>query len=329
MIIKNIDKQGAMANIAVGEAKMVRILAATVLAAVLAAAPATAQNKIQIGCTATSDCASAMLAIDEGVFKKHGIEAEMVLIGINSNIPAAILSNSIQVGGPTSTVFLQAADGGLDLVAIGGATVMSPVTNNNIAAFVKNGITINSPKDFIGKKVGAPGLGAFLHVLFVKWLIEKGVDPKQVNFVEVTFPTMMDIMKSGSVDAVLTGEPFVTRMTNAGLGSVGARYAAELNRTEPIIFYAASREWAEKNPEVVKKFRAAIAETAPVVNDDREKASVSISKFTKQPIELVKATPPNRSEPVLKPEQLAWWIDIMSSQKMLQSKLDLNKLILK
>ncbi len=308
---------------------MVRILALMTTAILLSAAPALAQNKVQIGCTATSDCASAMLAIDEGLFKKHGIDAEMVLIGINSNIPAAILSNSIQIGGPTSTVFLQAADGGLDLVAIGGASVMSPVTNKNVAAFVKNGITINSPKDFVGKKVGAPGLGAFLHVLFVKWLIEKGVDPKQVNFVEVTFPTMMDIMKSGSVDAVLTGEPFITRMSNAGLGSVGAYYAAELGRSEPIIFYAASREWAEKNPELVKKFRAAIAEAAPVVNEDREKASASIAKFTKQPLELVKATPPNRSEPVLKPEQLAWWIDIMSSQKMLQTKLDLNKLILK
>lgn len=308
---------------------MVRILALMTTAILLSAAPALAQNKVQIGCTATSDCASAMLAIDEGIFKKHGIDAEMVLIGINSNIPAAILSNSIQIGGPTSTVFLQAADGGLDLVAIGGASVMSPVTNKNVAAFVKNGITINSPKDFVGKKVGAPGLGAFLHVLFVKWLIEKGVDPKQVNFVEVTFPTMMDIMKSGSVDAVLTGEPFITRMSNAGLGSVGAYYAAELGRSEPIIFYAASREWAEKNPELVKKFRAAIAEAAPVVNEDREKASASIAKFTKQPLELVKATPPNRSEPVLKPEQLAWWIDIMSSQKMLQTKLDLNKLILK
>jgi NitT/TauT family transport system substrate-binding protein len=270
-----------------------------------------------------------MIAIDEGLFKKHGIEAEMVLIGINSNIPAAILSNSIQIGGPTSTVFLQAADGGLDLVAVGGASVMSPVTNNNISAFVRNGIAINEPKDFVGKKVGAPGLGAFLHVLFVKWLVEKGVDPKKVNFVEVTFPTMMDIVKSGSVDAVLTGEPFVTRMTNAGLGTVGARYAAELGRTEPIIFYAASREWVSKNAGTIKKFRAAIAEAAPIVNNDRERASVSISKFTKQPIELVKATPPNRSEPELKPEQLAWWIDIMSSQKMLQSKLDLDKLIVK
>jgi len=290
---------------------------------------ALAQAKIQVGCTATSDCASAMVAVDEGIFRKHGLEVEMTPIGINSNIPAAILSNSIQIGGPTSTVFLQAVDGGLDLVGIAGASVMNPVSNGNITAFVRNGITIKEPKDFVGKKVGAPGLNAFLHVLFVKWLVEKGVDPRSVNFVEVTFSTMSDIIKSGGVDAVLTAEPFVTRMTNAGLGSVGARYAVELARTDPIIFYASSREWADKNAAAIKKFRDAIAESAEIVNNDREKASASISKFTKQPIELVKATPPNRSVPELKPEQLGWWIEVMSSQKMLQSKLEPNKLVLK
>jgi NitT/TauT family transport system substrate-binding protein len=139
---------------------------------------------------------------------------------------------------------------------------------------------------------------------------------------------MADIIKSGGVDAVLTAEPFVTRMTNAGLGTVGARYGAELARTEPIIFYAAARDWAAKNPDTIKKFRAAIAEAADIVNTDRDKASTSISKFTKQPIELVKATVPNRSEPVLKAEQLSWWIDVMSSQKMLQTRVDLNKLML-
>src|SRR3981189_3547494 len=94
---------------------------------------------------------------------------------------------------------------------------------------------------------------------------------------------MADIIKSGGVDAVLTAEAFVTRMTNGGLGTVGARYGAELARTEPIIFYAAARDWAEKNPDAIKKFRAAIAEGAVIVNNDREKTSVSISKFTKQP----------------------------------------------
>jgi NitT/TauT family transport system substrate-binding protein len=307
---------------------MTKFLAAA-FAVIVAAGPLHAQTKLQIGCTATSDCASAMVAVDEGIFKKHGLDAEMVLIGINSNIPAAIVSNSIQIGGPTSTVFLQAADGGLDLIAVAGASIMNPSSNGNIAAFARNGVDIKQPKDFVGKKVGAPGIGAFLHVLFVKWLVEKGVDPKSVNFVEVTFPTMADIIKSGGVDVVLTAEPFVTRMLNANLGTVAARYGAELARTEPIIFYAASRDWAEKNPDTIRKFRDAIAEAAAIVNTDRDKASASISKFTKQPIELVKATVPNQSEPALKAEQLAWWIDVMSSQKMLQTKLDLNKLILK
>jgi NitT/TauT family transport system substrate-binding protein len=299
------------------------------LGALLLASGAQAQTKIQVGCTATSDCASAMVGVDEGIFKRHGLDVEMTLIGINSNIPAAILSNSIQIGGPTSTVFLQAVDGGLDLVAVGGASIMNKSSNDTIAAFTRTGVEAREAKEFVGKKVGAPGLGAFLHVLFRKWLIEKGVDPKGVNFVEVTFPTMADVLKSGSVDAVLTAEPFVTRMTQAGTGQVGARYAAELQRTEPIIFYAASREWAEKNPDAIQKFRAGIAEAAKIVNDDRDKASASISKFTKQPLELVKLTPPNYSEPVLKSEQLAWWIDVMKQQNMLQSKVDLNRLMLK
>ena len=83
----------------------------------------------QIGCTATSDCASAMVAVDQGMFAKHGLDAKMMLIGINSNIPAAIVSNSIQIGGPTESVFLQAVDGGLDLVAVEGASRMDPISN--------------------------------------------------------------------------------------------------------------------------------------------------------------------------------------------------------
>ena len=161
-------------------------LAAGAVALAALAMPALAQTKITIGCTATSDCASAMVAVDQGLFAKHGLDARMILIGINSNIPAAILSDSIQIGGPTESVFLQAVDGGLDLVAVDGASRMDPISNQAIAAFARNGTNLKEPKDFVGKKVGAPGIGAFLQVLFVKWLVEKGVDPKSVNFVEVT-----------------------------------------------------------------------------------------------------------------------------------------------
>ena len=297
--------------------------------ALAAAVPADANPfKLKIACTATSDCASAMVARDEGIFAKHGLDADVSLIAINTTIPPAIVSDSIQIGGPTATVFLQAVDGGLDLVAVAGASVMDPVSAGAIAAVARTGVTINEPKDFVGKKVGAPGIGAFLHVLFVKWLIEKGVDPKSVNFVEVTFPTMNDALKSGSVDAVLTGEPFITRIKTAGNGDVAARYVADLGRADPIISYVSTRSFAEQHPDVVKAFRASIEEAAPIVNSDRDKASQSIAKFTKMPIDLVRLNRPDVSQPELKGSDFAWWVETMKQQNMLQAPIDLDKLVL-
>jgi NitT/TauT family transport system substrate-binding protein len=164
--------------------------------------------------------------------------------------------------------------------------------------------------------------------LFVKWLMEKGVDPKSVNFVEVTFPTMSDALKSGAVDAVLTAEPFVTRITKAGTGALGVHYATELGVVEPVISYAATRAFAEANPNIIKAFRASIEEAAPIVNGDRDKASASISKFTKQPLEIVKLNRPSVASPALKGADFAWWVDVMKQQDMLQGALDPAKIVL-
>lgn len=307
--------------------KLVLAIAASA-ALLMGQGDANAQHRIKIGCTATSDCASAMVAIDQGIFRRHGIEAEMVLIGINSNIPAALLSNSVQIGGPTSSVFLQAADGGLPIVAVAGASVMSPETNPSVAVFVRNGLTLTKASDFVGRKVGAPGFGAYLHVLFVKWLMDNGVDPARVNFVEVSFPTMADVVRSQAVDAVLTSEPIVSRMLQANIGTVGARYAAELNRTDPIIFYAASRAWATQNPQAVAAFRAAIREAAEIANADDEKANTSIANFTKQQIELVRSVRRSRQQPTLVANDLRWWIEVMKQQKLLQGNPNPDTLIL-
>jgi NitT/TauT family transport system substrate-binding protein len=303
---------------------------AAALMALTIATAAEAQQKLQIGCTTTTDCSSAMVAVDEGIFKRLGVDAEMVVIGINSNIPAALLSNSIQIGGPTSPTFLQAVDGGLDIVAVAGASVMHESTGNHTAAaYARTGVDIKEPKDFVGKKVGAPGLGAFLHVMFVKWLSDKGVDPKSVNFVEVSIPTQSDALKSGAIDVGLTGEPWVTRMNNAGVGKVASYYVTELKRTEPVIFYAASRAWAEKNPELIKKFREAVAEGAKIVNSDHEKATLAVSKFTKQPLEIVRANKVSYQKPEIKGSDFAWYVDFMTKMKLLQGNVDLTKVVLK
>ena len=283
---------------------------------------ATAGTPLQIGCTATTDCASALIGVEDGIFAKHGLDASLTLIGLNSNIPAALMSGSLQIGGPTPSVFLQAADGGLDLVAVAGASSTAPETADSAATVVKTGETVSSAKDFVGKKVGVPGIGAFLDVLFKRWLIENGVDPKTVSFVEVTFPTMNDVLKSGAVDAVVTAEPMLSRIVKAGTGTVAAKILADIPKGEPQILYAATRAWAEANPAAVAAFRDAIKEAAEVVNQNPDKARAAVSHFTKMPIDLLKTMKVSVSDPTMTAPQLEWWVGVMKKQAMLDGTPD-------
>lgn len=288
--------------------------------------PAMAE-KIRVGCTSTGDCGTAMIAIDQGIFERLGLDVEMTRIALNSNIPPALLSNSLEIGGPTSSVFLQAVDGGLDLVGIAGASYMHEATNQGTVVVVRNGVTIEKPEDFVGKKVGVPGFGAYIHILFNRYLMEAGVDPADVNMVETSFPSMPDVIRTGAVDALASGGPTVQRILAAETGYLGPRFVAELGGDAPIIFYAATREWAEANPELVAKFQQGIAEAAELAASDREIVIASVAKFMEQDPELVRATPPSKYVADLTADGLGWWLELMRKQDLLQGNLDPATLI--
>lgn len=304
------------------------VLAGALGALTLAAATAQAQP-IKIGCTATPDCAAAMIAVDDGIFKRYGVEAEMVAITINSNIPAALLSNSIQIGGPTPSVLLQAVDGGLDLVAVANASVMNAVTKDAIALLAKPDAPINSPKDWVGKKVAVPGFNALLHVLLRQWFMENGVDPKGVQFVEGTFPTMTDMLKGGTVDGIILAEPFLSRAVSANVARVAANYLSSMPDGESVILYAADRKWADANPTVIAGFRAGLAEGAKIAAANPDKAKEAVGKFLKMPPQVAATIKPGNYDPAIAARHLAWWLDVMNKQNMLQSKVDPAKVLLK
>ena len=290
---------------------------------------ASAEMKIAIGCTATTDCASAAVALQEGIFKKNGLDVTMTLIGINSTIPAALLADSLQIGGPTPPTFLQAIDGGLDLVAVAGTSSTAASTSDTVGVVATPASGIKGAKDFVGKKVGSPGIGAFLQVLFSKWLIESGVDPKRVNFVEVGFPTMNDALKSNAVDAVITAEPIMSRILASGTGSVVGHFLEKLPEYRPQILYASTRSWADANPDALKAFRASIEEGAKIANNNPEKGRKAIAGFTKIPMDVLSKVKLSVADPKIEKEQLDWWVDTMKEQNLLQGKSDTAALIQK
>lgn len=306
--------------------RLISALAAAAMA-VTAAASAQAQGtKIVVGYTVTADFASGFIAMDQGLFKKRGLDVEFKLVPLNSQLPAAIQSDSITFGGTTVSVFLQAVDGGLDHVAVAGSGVTWK-GQDSFGAIVRADVPYAKPDDFVGKKVGAPGIGAFLHVLFRNWLIDNGVDFKKVTFVEVGFPQMADVLKSKNVDAVVTGEPVMGRIQQAGIGRQVTSFTDNLKSDLPIIVYSATRKWVEANPKAAKDFYEAIAEGAAIANKDEAAVRASVANFTKMPAEVIASMKLGRWQAEVTDAGMGGWIDIMKRQDMLRSSLDVKKVI--
>ncbi len=301
-------------------------LAAAFLLA-LGMGPTQAQTpKIIVGYTATADFGPGFIAVDKGLFKKRGLDVEFKIVPLNSQLPAAVQSDSITFGGTTVSVLLQAIDGGLDHVAVAG----SGLTDKNQQSFgvvVRSELPVVKADDFVGKKVGAPGIGAFLHVLFRNWLIDNGVDYKKVTFVEVGFPQMADVLKSGNVDAVVTGEPVMGRIVQAGIGKKVSTYTDNLKTELPIIVYSATRKWVNANPAAAKAFREAIAEGTEIANKDHDAVRAAVGNHIKMPPEVIAAMKLGRWQAEVTDAGMGAWIDIMKRQDMLRAPLDVKKVI--
>jgi NitT/TauT family transport system substrate-binding protein len=306
-----------------------RLLARLVVAGALAlahAAGAMAQP-IHVGYTAVGDFFPLFIAKEEGFFAKRGLDIEPVLVPLNPIIPQALMANSLQIGGATPSIFLQAVAGGIDLVAIAGDTVTGPVVNQNAGVIARPDSNIKRPEDFIGKTVGVPGIGAFMHVLFRQWLATKGIDDGQVTFVEVAFFNMSDALRSGSVDAVLTGQPVLSRIVEAGTGRVAFHYIADLPPRQSVLLFASMRGWAERNATAARAFKEAIAEASQFARSNPDRARSHVGKYLQLPLPLREKVPIAETQPDISEAQLAWWVDILRKNDMLESSIDVGKLI--
>ena len=296
------------------------------------ALPAGAQGttKIVFGFTAVADFATVFIAKEEGFFSKRGLDVEPKFIPLNPSIPAAIQADSLQMGGPTPSVYLQGVDGGLDHVVIsGGGLTAKNLTGVGFVARAGSGI--KTPQDCIGKKIGVPGLGAYLHVTFRAWLKSNGVDYNKVNFVEASFPQHGDLLRGGSIDGVVTGDPFMARILSSGVGYVAAYYVTFLPEGNPNILYTARRDWAQKNPAAAKAFRESIVEAAAFLVNPKNAAKVRehIGKYIKLPPEVLATIQISPPAPIINEKQLTYWVDMMRDQSMLKGPMNVSQLIVK
>jgi NitT/TauT family transport system substrate-binding protein len=239
---------------------------------------AEAQTKISIGYTAAGDFLPAFVAFEKGYFAKRDIDASFTRVALASNIPAALMSKSIDIGTGTGPGLLQAAEGGLDLVAVSGAARQRS-DNPTVSLLARKDLNIAAPADLKGKKIGVPGLNSVIDVVLRVWLEAKGVPVNQVTLIEASFPQMNDLLRGKTLDAVAVLEPFRSKIEQDGAAVKVADFFSEVHDNMIFGFWISTRIWADANPKAVKGFREALAEAIAYAKANPEDVKTIEAKY--------------------------------------------------
>ncbi|NTI78469.1 ABC transporter substrate-binding protein [Rhizobium rhizogenes] len=308
--------------------RLISTFFAGLMLAGIAGVRAEAQTALTIGTSANPEVTALYVAKEEGIFKKNGLDVKIEIVALNPNLPASLLSNSIQIGAVTPTVFMQAIDNRLELAAIGGISVVNPGMAR-VYLVARDGVEIAKPKDLEGKTVSVPGLNAILHVALQQWMKNSSADPAKVKFVEAPLPTVGDLLKSGKVDASVAVDPFLSRIEQAGSAKLVAPFLLETMEGKQTHFYTTTADWAKNNAAAIASFRKSIDEAAAFIAANPDKSRTDMNVYLKLPPEALANIALPKSKVTLEDADLTFFAGVMKSFGLMSGNIEPAKIRVK
>jgi NitT/TauT family transport system substrate-binding protein len=162
----------------------------------------------------------ARVALDEGIFKKHGLDVKLIDVPGGPDASAAVVSGSADIQLNSMDNLMLAREQNQDMVAVSGNTrvpIFSVVVNKAFKGSAPGAFPA-SIKQLKGAKIGVTQRGASVE-LVMRYLLEKaGLNAdKDVTFVAVgTPPTALPALKNKRVDALVGFEPEQTQAVTLG-----------------------------------------------------------------------------------------------------------------
>lgn len=201
----------------------------------------------------------AILAQEQGFFKDAGLDVTMTVGQGAAAQNSAAISGEFQIGLTDGIAATRAIAEGMPIVIVAGAAHADPNFKGETSdgLLVAPGSPIKSWADLGGKKIGIPDLGGIPQVASVTALQANGVDPKSVEFVSLPLPALPEAAAKGDVDAIFVFSVFYLGAKDKGFVPIGTGVKEYLPNA-PQSVWIASRDYAEKNPEAIKRFREAM-----------------------------------------------------------------------
>ena len=244
----------------------------SVLISVFPLERATAQDKISLGLSSVSGLHSAVwVAEQKGLFRKHGIDAEVIVTGQGGTAGiGALLANDIQMVSSAGDVLVAAALRGGDTVMVAG------VVNKGLQRIITKP-DIKTPADLKGKRVGVTRIGAVSHSVLLMMLQRWKMSVNDVQVMQVgSSPNMLASLDKGGIEAAVLTIPSMFVAEDRG-------YRVLLDMADTDIYYlhtmmATTRNYIKGNRDKVSRFLKGYLEGIAFVKQNKRESLEVVKK---------------------------------------------------
>ena len=211
---------------------------------------------------------SLWAAQEQGLFAKHGIDAQLILIRGGSTLVASLLAGEIQMAFTSGVSVLGAAAQGVDVKML--SSISSRVSWKLIA-----NPQIKKTEDLRGKRFGVQSIVGSTWMYAMLALEQLGLEPKRDNISFLPIGDAVTIghaLEAGRIDAAVLDPALSRRLTNKGFSQLVD--LAKTNATFPGLGLGVTRSYLEQQPATIERMVTSLTEGLAFVQSPANKAVV-------------------------------------------------------
>jgi NitT/TauT family transport system substrate-binding protein len=226
--------------------------------------------------------ADIFLAEEKGAFARAGLSVKNQIISAGTNAVPQLLNGSMHFGVVDLPTAIIATQQGVGISVVAPLAVGSADERGFGGVIARKGSGIAKPADLVGKKVAVNQLNGTSQTLVTAALKKQGADAAKVQYVEVAPEQTIGALKSGRVDAAVTGEPLISMALGMGMSYVLNQEQDTVAGSATFVFVAA-KSYIRAHPAVVSAFARAITEGNSAANSDPAAVKQIMTKYDKVP----------------------------------------------
>lgn len=234
-----------------------------------------AAEQVQIAYISDSPGSSApyWIARDAGIFKKYGLDAQLIFINGSTRGIQSLMAGELQFAGAVGTAAINSKLAGGDVVIVDSLV-------NTLPYYIIGKPDIRSPEDLKGRTLAThiPGTSADFAVRLA--LRNFGIDYKDINAVTVGGSTArVAAVMNGQVDFTMVTEPGKIQGEKAGLKLIIDM--AKLKIPFQFTCTVTTRKMIQERPQTVEKMVKALAAAVAYFKQHKEDSIQIMKKYTR------------------------------------------------